>query len=199
MYFDDVTARIQEMATQKRPLIVAVSGFGGSGKTTLAESLHKRISDSTLLQLDNFLVNHGEGDGWRGGYDWERFESVLKNIQAGKDLHYQWYNWDKDETKDWIDQPLPSIVIVEGVRLFYPKLMKYFDLTIWVDAYLEVATQRGKARDAANKSNEDPTVVAAHLAKWDEVWTPKEEEFLNLFKPSENADIRYEQDYELKR
>ncbi len=196
MYYDDVTAKVQDMMMQKRPLVVAVSGFGGSGKTTLAEKLHEHFQDSSLLQLDNFLVNHGEGDGWQGGYDWERFENVLKDIQAGKDLHYQWYNWDKDETKDWINQPLPPLVIVEGVRLFSPELMKYFDLTIWVDVYLEVATQRGKARDAANKSNDDPAEIAAHLAKWDEVWTPKEEEFLDLFKPSENADIRYEQDYE---
>src|SRR4051812_33407348 len=106
--------------TTRQPMVIAVSGFGGSGKTTLAERLKACFSDSTLLQLDNFLINRGEGEGWQGGYDWARFEQVLQNIHAGKDLHYQWYNWERDETKGWIDQPLPSLVIVEGVRILQP-------------------------------------------------------------------------------
>lgn len=122
MTFNDLTATVQGLLGQKHPTIVAISGFGGSGKTILAERLKNQFPGSTLLQLDNFLINHGEGEGWQGGYDWERFEGVLKDIQAGKDLHYQWYNWEKDETKDWVEQPLPSLVIVEGVRILQPNL-----------------------------------------------------------------------------
>lgn len=196
MQFEEITDKIKDLMAQKRPLIVAVSGFGGSGKTTLGDRIHDYFKDSTRLQLDNFLINHGEGDGWQGGYDWNRFENVLKDIEAGKDLHYQWYNWGKNETKDWVNEPLPSLVVVEGVRLFYPELMKHFDLSIWVDVSLDVATQRGKARDEADLLNKQAgsEEIASHLAKWYEVWTPKEEEFVKLFNPSGVADVRFKQE-----
>jgi len=42
--------------TVKQQTVVAVSGFGGSGKSTLAEKMKAHFSDSTLLQLDNFLI-----------------------------------------------------------------------------------------------------------------------------------------------
>ncbi len=189
--FEEIVDKVNELMIQKHPAIIAISGFGGSGKTTLANRIHDRIKDSALLQLDNFLVNRGEGSGWQGGYDWKRFEQVLMDVEAGKDLQYQWYNWDKNETKEWVHQPLPSLVIVEGVRLFYPELMKHFDLSIWMDVSLDAATEQGKARDAANKSSDSAENVAAHLAKWDEVWIPKEQEFATLFHPIEVADIRF--------
>lgn len=190
MTFNDLTDKVQGLLATKRSVIVAVSGFGGSGKTTLAERLKGRFPDSTLLQLDNFLVNRGEGEGWEGGYDWARFEGVLKDARAGKDLHYQWYNWEKDETKDWIVQPLPSLVIVEGVRILQPDLKQYYDLTVWINRSLEESTEQGKARDRANKPS-DKYDIEAHIRKWDEVWTPKEEKFIALFDPAKSADVLY--------
>jgi uridine kinase len=193
MTLDQIIQVIGQTARKQPHTIVAVSGYGGSGKTTLAGKLKEHFGDdATLLQLDNFLVDHGEGPGWAGGYDWDRFESVLQDIKAGKDLHYQWYNWHTDETKDWIDQPLPRIVIAEGVRLLQPKLLPYFDHTIWIDCPLEVATERGKARDRANKPS-DGYDIEAHIRKWDEEWTPKEREFDSLFHPADQAELLWTQ------
>lgn len=192
MQLDQIIQKIKELSATKDHIVVAVSGYGGSGKTTLTDKLNVHFgSDATKLQLDNFLINHGEGQGWAGGYDWDRFESVLQDIKAGEDLHYQWYNWHADETKDWIDQPLSKIIIVEGVRLFQPKLLPYFDLTIWIDCPLETAMERGKARDRANKPS-DGYDIEAHISKWDEEWTPKEQEFDLLFNPAQTADISYD-------
>lgn len=192
MNFDDLVNKVEQIVATQQRTVIAISGFGGSGKSTLAEKLKAHFSNSTLLQLDNFLINHGEGMGWRGGYDWSRFEQVLKDIQAGKDLHYQWYNWEKNETKDWINQPLPRLVIVEGVRIFQPNFRQYFDLEIWIDRTLEESTTQGKNRDRANGPS-DTFDVEAHIQKWDDVWVPKEKEFDALFNPSATADILFKE------
>ena len=188
MNFLDLVNKIDQIMSSKQRTVVAVSGFGGSGKTTLANNLKAHFSNATLLQLDNFLINRGEGEGWRGGYNWERFEQVLKDIQAGKDLHYQWYNWAKDETKEWIDQPLTPLVIVEGVRILQPNLKQYYDLSVWIDCPLDVSTEQGKSRDRIN-APDNSYDIEAHLEKWDRVWVPQEKEFETLFNPAGSADI----------
>lgn len=184
---EDLRQRVEQLLEKKDHIVVGISGFGGSGKTYLAELLKNSFSgSSTWVQLDNFLVDHGQGKGWAGGYDWNRFESVLRDIAAGKDLHYQAYDWDKNALTDWyIDEKLPRVIVVEGVRLFHPRISRYFDLKVWVDRSLENATDSGKQRDRANGADD------VHIKLWDDVWTPKEKEFIEEFNPRAQADYLY--------
>lgn len=183
--------RTEKLAADKDHVVVAVSGFGGAGKTTLSNKIKTEFPDSLLLQLDNFMINHGQGEGWAGGYDWQRFEQVLKYIQAGKNLHYQAYDWRADALNpNWIDQKLPKLLVVEGVRILQPKFLAYFDLTVWIDCDIETATTQGVERDRANwEDKPDQRDLEAHLATWQSVWVPKEKEFYDKFHPDKTADL----------
>jgi uridine kinase len=173
---EELISEIDQIKKTKDRVVVAISGFGGSGKTTLTDKLvkHYGLIDGQVIHLDNFIVDRAEGDGTLGGYDWVRFEQVLQDVKDGKRLYYQVYDWPHDNLTDWfIDEPLPPIVIVEGIRLLQPRLLRYFDIPVWIDCPLEVATQRGKKRDRENSN--DPTYdIEAHIKKWDDIWVPKE-------------------------
>ncbi|MGZ6004783.1 MAG: uridine kinase family protein [Candidatus Saccharimonadales bacterium] len=191
MNLEDVIDKIKEHLIKQQHVVVAVSGFGGSGKTTMAEKIMNSFDSSTWVQLDNFLINHGQGEGWAGGYDWERFESVLKNIKIGNDLHYQWYDWHKDDLSEgWIDEKLPQVIVVEGCRILQPQLMQYYDLSVWIDVDLETATKRGIARDRKSWQNKsDQQGLEEHLSNWPNVWVPKDKEYADKFHPEKLTDF----------
>ncbi|HUD07530.1 MAG TPA: hypothetical protein VMQ52_00400 [Candidatus Saccharimonadales bacterium] len=191
--FNDLVNEIDQKKPTNGSVVVAISGFGGSGKTTLTKKLveHYSLIDGQVIHLDNFIIDHAEGDGILGGYDWERFESVLQDVRDGKRLYYQVYDWPNDKLTDWyIDEPLPPIVIVEGIRLLQPNLLPYFDVCVWIDCPIDVSAQRGKKRDSEGKK--DPNFdLATHLKKWDDVWIPKDKKYSSEFNPKKLATFIY--------
>ncbi len=196
MKLNVLISKVSDLLQTKDHVVVAVSGFGGSGKTTIAEKIKNSFPSSTWVQLDNFLINRGQGDGWSGGYDWQRFEGVLKDIKAGHDLHYQWYDWHKDTLSDgWIDEKLPKVIVVEGCRILQPNLMKYYDLSVWIDVDLEIASARGIERDTKNWQDKlDKQGLQDHLSNWPKVWAPKDKEYFDALNPERLADMVIKKD-----
>jgi uridine kinase len=187
--FEELTKRIDGLLVDP-PILVAVSGYGGSGKTTLAKRLEGHYPNATLVQLDNFLTNHGEGEGINGGYDWQRFVDVVGDAKQGKALHYQWYDWHTDALAGFIDEPARPLVIIEGVRLLQPSVTDHVDLGVWIDCPLDEAMQRGIERDRRNK-DWDEALIDEHIRKWHEVWAPKDRAFEESFAPRKIANLLY--------
>jgi uridine kinase len=189
--FEALTARIDD-AVASPPVLVIVSGFGGSGKTTLTERLVEHYGDATKVQLDNFLVDRGRGPGTDGGYDWQRFLEVVRAASEGRPLRYQWYDWDKDAlSAGYIDEPSRPLVIVEGVRLVRPELSEFASLTVWIDCSIEDGMARGITRDKRNKSWKTGE-FEEHVRAWREVWAPKDAAFDEAFEPRSRANFLYQ-------
>lgn len=166
-----------------KPAIIGVSGFGGSGKSTVAKAIGEQ-TQTPVISVDSFQ-KHGAADSeyslW-GIMDFERLErDVLIPFLSGAPV-IRYGHFDSNtgiiiETREVEHQ---GTLIVEGVGLFRPELMKYFAVTIWVDCPIDEAMARGKKRDREEHHNPKDEL-------WEGIWQRNDIEYYRAFKPSEMA------------
>lgn len=168
-------------------MLVGISGFGGAGKSTLAEALHQLLPGSVVVPGDEFMRERpaaARSDDWSSIDRSRLVEQVLRPISADQQGRYQIYDWDAEALGPWVTVTATSAVIVEGVGLFHPELIPTFDLRVWIDVDLDTATARGIERDTVVYSNPQTDL-------WERVWKPNDEEFFRRFSPERAADILY--------
>jgi uridine kinase len=185
--------RAQKLASASgATAIVAVSGFGGAGKSTLATELRDVLRDVQqgldvqVVSADDFIVGRMQ----ERSHDWASVdrarlrEQVLEPAHSTARIRYQRYDWPSDELADWRELVAPHVLIIEGVGILHPDLVALFDLTVWVDVPLDLASERGRRRDK-------DTYGVDHDAQWRDIWAPNDAAFAERFGPRETADILF--------
>lgn len=167
-----------------RPLIIAISGFGGSGKTTLATKLKTDLADAEMVCIDSFSTHE-----WRRGADWSNFDrerfakEILKPAHANEfPLLYAHVPWPGHIADPAIKVQRTKYLIVEGCSIFHRDLLQYYDYKIWVDCPLEEATKRGMWRDRHIHKDEQDYC-------WQNIWVPNERDFYEKYRPDQVADM----------
>jgi uridine kinase len=179
----DSVARVRECSGA---VLLGVSGFGGSGKSTLARELVATIPDSVRIRGDDFLDperSHRRSADWDGVERLRLRREVLDPFHLDEPVVFHRFDWGSGRLGKSEALPEASVIIVDAVGLFHPELAGVFDVTVWVDVDLTVATQRGKARD--HRLGRD------HDRLWDEVWVPNEREFVSNFDPRKSAQLLF--------
>jgi uridine kinase len=167
-------------------VVVGISGFGGSGKSTLTRALLESVPDSARIRGDDFLDpvrSHVRSEDWDGMERLRLRAEVLDPFRAGRPSSFRRFDWNLRRLGEPEPVPQARVLIVDAIGLFHPELDGALDLTIWVDVDLDAATARGKARDRERRSE--------HEVLWDEVWVPTEREFVTRFDPRGHADVLY--------
>lgn len=142
--------------------VVAISGYGGSGKTELGKALGRDKPGVQLVHVDDYL-------------DWPRV-CELNDDGAGVDFE----SIVSAHIKPFRDGRKPvQYLIIEGIKLFSSDRQKHFDFRIWVDTKLEESNGNGQARDKQNQK------------LWDEVWVPNEIAFEQKHNPKQYVDAFY--------
>lgn len=167
-------ATIVERTLAARPLLgpvrlICVDGPAGSGKTTLAARLVGALGDRGVsagaVHMDDVY------DGWTGleGSCWRRLSAqVLEPLRRGRAGRLQRYDWGRAAFADWVDVPVPDVLVLEGCGAARRAADAVATLRVWVEAPDDLRLARGLARDgAAARAHWDAWMrdEAAHYAR----------------------------------
>lgn len=123
--------------------LVCVDGPAGSGKTTLARRL-ATDGGGAVVHLDDLY------EGWSG---LERDlalrvrEQLLDPLGRGEQARYQRYDWHEGRFAEWVDVPVPDLLVLEGCGAAQRAFATDAVMTVFVEAPADVRLRRGLERD----------------------------------------------------
>ena len=186
MSLKEITSKIQTTTPRRSlgPILIAVEGYGGSGKTTFANALAKELGDACVISMDDFIVKEKLTElSWdKGGFDRKRLEDqVLKPLKRGEKARYQKLMWTDNSLSDFIESPNTRYVIIEGISSYHPGIAHYYDYKIWIDTPMHIAKERGHARDGSNEN-----------AQFWDLWEANDIAYQQKYHPERIADFIFD-------
>lgn len=164
---------------QDRPWLVGIVGGSGSGKTSIAKELRRRIrrtgADVLMMDMDAYyapleVVKARFGDGpinWDhpNAFDLELMALHLATMRRGETIRKPVYDFNTSDRTGWSEPVSPSqVVILEGLLLFaLPELRDQLDLKIFVDTDADVRILRRIQRDMQERGRSLESVVEQYL------------------------------------
>lgn len=158
-----------------RPMLVGIVGGSGSGKTSVAAELVKRLkrrSVATLLldmdayyaplelvksRFDGLPVNWDHPH----AFDLELMAAHLGALRRGESIRKPTYDFTISDRTGWGD-PLPpgQVVILEGLLLFaLPELRDQLDVKVFVDTDADIRILRRIRRDTKERGRSLESVM----------------------------------------
>lgn len=139
MTLGEIVEKIKALHSSEKPLLIAIDGFGGSGKSTIAKHLQELLGSAYVIGMDSFIVKEklGSVSPDKIAFDRQRLsQEVLLPARDGKEVRYRHLEWDTNMLSEPMRVLDVNYLIVEGISATHPDIADYFDYTIWVDVPL---------------------------------------------------------------
>lgn len=149
--YDSLIEQLHILLLEKSPIVLAIDGMCGSGKTTLAEYL-TTIFDATVIHMDNFFLPFERKTPERlaepgGNIDYERFMKIaLPALMERKAFSYTAYNCRTVAFDRPINVRDCRLIIVEGSYSLHEKFGKYYDYAVFLETSSEEQLHRLETR-----------------------------------------------------
>jgi uridine kinase len=154
------------------PILIAIVGGSGAGKSFLAEKLTAALApNAARISLDDFYLDRSHLPPGRRAklnfdhpraIDWIAFARVLKNLRDGRDARVPVYEFATHSRTTRERRVKPKrYMIVEGLWLLHrPALRRLFDFTIFLDCSPSLRRRRRLARDLKSRSRTRESIIA---------------------------------------
>ena len=186
MTLEEIATAIRWRGRKKKPMLIGIEGYGGSGKTTIAQKLAALLGSAFVISIDEFIVKEKLAErSWDSGvFDRDRLErQILRPAQHGQPIAYQRLDWATNTLGDPIAIPAVTYLIVEGISVYHPSIERYYGFKIWIEAPLATAQAHGHARDGSSE----------HAAYW-ELWAQNDVAYKQKHHPERRADCLFVND-----
>ncbi|MFN2560769.1 MAG: uridine kinase [Jatrophihabitans sp.] len=177
-HVDGVDALVRSTPRLDRPVVVAVDGVAGSGKTTFAAQLAARYAGrqrtAHVVHMDDFLhprairyrLGRDSPEGYfRDTYDLHTFiTNVIEPLSDGGGRSIRSRAFDYRTDRPIVDNPVlvraGDVVIVEGMFLLRDEWAHLWDVSVFLDVpfSVSVSVRRMADRDGTNPDPDDPSV-----------------------------------------
>ena len=161
--------------TVNRPLVIAVAGGSGSGKTTVAHAIDEAVRrESVLIEQDAFYkdlahlafeerrkVNFDHPD----AFDTELLIAQLQLLASGQAIDRPTYDYPAHTRASATVHVEPrDLILVEGILLFADaRLRQLFDIKVFVDVADDVRFIRRLQRDVLERGRTMESVIQQYL------------------------------------
>ncbi len=144
-------SQLDSLLDSGRPVIVAIDGGSGSGKTAFA-ALLAEIYGCNVFHMDDFFLSPERKTPERlsqpgGNVDYERFaDEVSAGLKSGGAFSYRPYDCQTGGLKDAVIVSPKALTIVEGVYSLHPALADIYDLKLFLKTDTETRITRIRKR-----------------------------------------------------
>ncbi|MDF8264127.1 uridine kinase family protein [Luteipulveratus flavus] len=124
------------------PVVVAVDGPAGSGKSSLAALVCDRLGDVACVHLDDVFP------GWDGLASAPALlaAQVLAPLSRREPAGYRRFDWPTGRYAELVPVPARRFVVVEGCSSTVGIARPYVDVRVWVEAEHDTRMRRGLER-----------------------------------------------------
>ena len=150
------------------PVVVAVDGRSGGGKTTFARALAAH-TDAALVSTDDFAW-------WHSHVDWPDLliDNALAPLRNGQAVDFRPPAWIERGREGSITAPARPVVVVEGVGSAQRRMRPELDAVVWVQSDAEESERRGIERDLRERP--DPAEAKRFWDEWMSAEVPFQQE-----------------------
>ena len=153
------------------PLLVAIVGGSGAGKTWLAKKLRAALEpDAVHFSLDDFYRDCSRIDPVRRAkmnfdhprtIDWETLEAVLNDLKAGRATRLPRYDFKTHcRVRERTALACKSMVLVDGLWLLHRRsLRRLFALKIFIDCPARTRRGRRLLRDLRSRGRTRTSIL----------------------------------------
>lgn len=140
------------------PVLVAIDGPAGSGKTTLATQIADQLAQTSIIHMDDLY--NGWDDALTPTLTTHLQNWILEPLSGKQSLQYQKFNWASNQYDTWVEVKDFQLLLLEGVGAAQSVVRSDAALTIWIEVGPQIGLERVLNRDGAQ--------ILPYMLKWQE-------------------------------